>query len=76
MHSLSVFETMVEQYFEEGDSMESFAICGLLHDVCKAQFYKVSSRNVKIRKPDAGKPSRFIRLKTSFHTGMEKNPCF
>ena len=33
MHSLSVFETMVEQYFEEGDSMESFAICGLLHDV-------------------------------------------
>lgn len=76
MHSLSVFETMVEQYFEEGDSMESFAICGLLHDVCKAQFYKVSSRKSKIRKPDAGKPSHFTRLKTSFHTDMEKNPCF
>ena len=29
------------------DSVESFAICGLLHDLCKAQFYKVSSRNVK-----------------------------
>ena len=53
MHSLSVFETMVEQYFEEGDSMESFAICGLLHDVCKAQFYKVSSRNVK--NPETGR---------------------
>ena len=24
-----------------------FAICALLHDVCKAQFYKVSTRNVK-----------------------------
>ncbi|MEE1392760.1 MAG: HD domain-containing protein [Negativibacillus sp.] len=47
MHSISVFQTMVEQYYEDGDSMESFAICGLLHDVCKAQFYKVSSRNVK-----------------------------
>ena len=38
MHSISVFETMVDRFFEEGDSMESFAICALLHDVCKAQF--------------------------------------
>ena len=29
MHSISVFETMAERFFEEGDSMESFAICGL-----------------------------------------------
>ena len=27
--------------------MESFAICALLHDVCKSQFYKTSTRNVK-----------------------------
>ena len=33
--------------------MESFAICALLHDVCKAQFYKVSSRNVK--NPETGR---------------------
>ena len=26
MHSISVFETMAERFFEEGDSMESFAI--------------------------------------------------
>ena len=52
MHSISVFETMVDRFFEEGDSMESFAICALLHDVCKAQFYKVSSRNVK--NPETG----------------------
>lgn len=48
MHSLSVYHTLVEKHFEEGkDSPESFAICALLHDLCKAQFYKVSTRNVK-----------------------------
>ena len=48
MHSVSVFNTMVEKHFdEEEDSLESFAICALLHDLCKAQFYKISSRNVK-----------------------------
>ncbi len=26
---------------------ETLAICGLLHDVCKANFYKASTRNVK-----------------------------
>lgn len=48
MHSVSVFNTMMEKHFEEGvDSVESFAIAALLHDVCKAEFYKVSTRNVK-----------------------------
>ena len=48
MHSVSVYNTMVEKHFdEETDSAESFAICALLHDLCKAQFYKVSTRNVK-----------------------------
>ena len=48
MHSVSVFNTMMEKHFdEETDSIESFAICALLHDLCKAQFYKVSTRNVK-----------------------------
>ena len=48
IHSVSVFNTMMEKHFdEETDSIESFAICALLHDLCKAQFYKVSTRNVK-----------------------------
>ena len=51
LHSLNVYKTLRERYFEEGkDSEESFAICALLHDLCKAQFYKVSSRNVKNEK--------------------------
>ena len=48
MHSISVFKTLVEKHFDpETDNMESFAICALLHDLCKAEFYKVSTRNVK-----------------------------
>lgn len=48
MHSLSVYKTMMEKHFDpETDNPESFAICALLHDLCKAQFYKVSTRNVK-----------------------------
>lgn len=46
-HSVNVYRALRERYFEEGDSEESFALCGLLHDICKAQFYKVSYRNAK-----------------------------
>jgi hypothetical protein len=48
MHSLNVYKVLRERYFEEGvDSEESFALCALLHDFCKANFYTVSTRNVK-----------------------------
>lgn len=47
MHSVNVYETLRSKHFEEGDNEESFAICGLLHDICKVQFYKTSTRNVK-----------------------------
>ncbi len=48
MHSISVYKTMMERHFDaERDNKESFAICALLHDLCKTQFYKISMRNVK-----------------------------
>lgn len=47
MHSLNVYHALRERYFEEGDSEETFAICGLLHDLCKTNFYKPGTRNVK-----------------------------
>lgn len=47
-HSVSVYRVMREKHFAEGeDSEESFAVCALLHDICKAQFYKKGLRNVK-----------------------------
>ncbi|MCX7614284.1 MAG: hydrolase [Clostridiales bacterium] len=47
-HSLNVFHNLVARYPEGGGyEVESLAICGLLHDLCKVEFYKVSTRNVK-----------------------------
>lgn len=54
-HSLYVFERMkaicaneatITPGFNE-PSMETIAICGLLHDICKANFYAVEMRNRK-----------------------------
>ena len=48
MHSVIVYETLIDRFFkEETDSKETFAICALLHDLCKAEYYKISTRNVK-----------------------------
>ena len=48
MHSLSVYNTMMEKHFDaQEDNPESFAICALLHDLCKIKFYKISTKNVK-----------------------------
>ena len=47
MHSLNVYHALHDTFFTEGDSEESFAICALLHDLCKANYYKSGFRNVK-----------------------------
>ncbi len=49
MHSLNVFDLLKKRNDAEGkpESEESVAICALLHDLCKANFYKESTRNVK-----------------------------
>lgn len=62
-----------KQFDPDTDSEESFAICGLLHDVCKAQFYKESVRNVKTMKPVLGKNVHTIRLRTAILTAMGKS---
>ena len=63
-HSLHVFERMkticaneatITPGFNE-PSMETIAICGLLHDICKANFYAVEMRN---RKNDQGRREQY-----------------
>lgn len=57
-HSINVFEQLCDEYKNEGmfdfktqedtqNLMESLAIVGLFHDVCKVDFYKLTTRNVK-----------------------------
>lgn len=51
IHSLNVFKRLKDllPMYDEGNTitMESAAIVALFHDLCKVDFYKVSSRNVK-----------------------------
>lgn len=77
MHSVSVFNTMVEKHFdEESDSMESFAICALLHDLCKAQFYKVSTRNVKNEETGQWEKVPYYMVEDSFPYGHGEKSVF
>ena len=47
-HSVNVYRVLMEKHFEEGkDDPESAAVCALLHDICKAGFYKIDYRNRK-----------------------------
>jgi hypothetical protein len=68
-HSVNVYKVLREKYFEEGDSEESFALCGLLHDVCKAQFYKVSTRNVKNDETGQWEKKPFYAVEDAFPYG-------
>ncbi|MGN0517386.1 MAG: hydrolase [Acutalibacteraceae bacterium] len=70
MHSLSVYDVMMEKHFdEENDSRESFAICALLHDLCKAQFYKISTRNVKNEKTGSWEKVPYYTIEDAFPYG-------
>ena len=77
MHSVSVFNTMMEKHFEEdSDSLESFAICALLHDLCKAQFYKVSTRNVKNDETGQWEKVPYYSIEDSFPYGHGEKSVF
>ena len=77
IHSVSVFNTLMEKHFdEETDSLESFAICALLHDLCKAQFYKVSTRNVKNDETGQWEKVPYYSVEDSFPYGHGEKSVF
>lgn len=70
MHSINVFEVMKEKHFDpENDNMESFALCALLHDICKAQFYKIGTRNVKNEQTGQWEKVPFYQIEDAFPYG-------
>lgn len=51
-HSINVYNVLISKHYDlEHDDLESFTIVSLLHDLCKAGFYKTELRN---RKNDRG----------------------
>ncbi len=77
MHSISVYKVMMEKHFDaQTDSAESFTICALLHDLCKAQFYKVSTRNVKNEETGAWEKQPFYMVEDTFPYGHGEKSVF
>ena len=77
MHSINVYEVMMEKHFDpETDSAESFALCALLHDVCKAQFYKVSSRNLKNERTGQWEKVPYYVIEDAFPYGHGEKSVF
>ncbi|MBP1557896.1 MAG: HD domain-containing protein [Oscillospiraceae bacterium] len=65
-HSLSVAKLMLRY---EDEPKESLVICGLLHDICKVNFYKVSTRNVKNEVTGQWEKQPFYQIEDSFPYG-------
>ncbi len=77
MHSLSVYNVLIEKHFDpKTDNRESFAICALLHDLCKAEFYKVSSRNVKNEQTGVWEKVPFYAVDDKFPYGHGEKSVF
>ena len=77
LHSISVYKTMMEKHFDpEKDNRESFAICALLHDLCKAQFYKISMRNVKNEETGQWEKKPYYMVDDAFPYGHGEKSVF
>lgn len=77
MHSLNVYKVLISKHFnEETDSRESAAICALLHDLCKAHFYKTSTRNVKNEETGVWEQVPFYMVEDAFPYGHGEKSVF
>ena len=65
----------IAEYGELKD-MESIAICGLLHDLCKTNFYAVSTRNVKNEKTGMWEKQPYYTVVNKFPLGHGEKSVF
>ncbi len=76
-HSLSVYHTLMEKHFDaENDDIESFTISSLLHDLCKAMFYKESTRNVKNEETGKWEKVPYFTIEDQFPYGHGEKSVF
>ncbi len=78
MHSLNVFELMSQRNEREGcpETRESVAISSLLHDVCKTEFYKESTRNVKNETTGQWEKASYYSIEDRFPYGHGEKSVF
>lgn len=69
-HSLSVYETFLDKHYDENeDNLESVAICTLLHDLCKANYYTIAERNVKNKQTGKWEKQPYYTVEDEFPYG-------
>jgi hypothetical protein len=62
--------------FEPAPSRETVAICALLHDVCKANYYKATTRNVKNEKTGQWEKAPYYTVEEKFPFGHGEKSVF
>ena len=77
-HSLNVYRRLQEEIkaLPVAPSDETVAVCGLLHDICKTNFYKVSQRNVKNEKTGKWEKQPFYQVEDQFPYGHGEKSVF
>jgi hypothetical protein len=70
-HSVNVYTTLytLNVAMKLEIDQETLTICGLLHDLCKINYYKVSTRNVKNEKTGAWEKVPFYMTEDQFPYG-------
>ena len=76
MHSLNVYHALAERYADENDNPESVALCALLHDLCKANFYKTSTRNAKNETTGQWEKVPYYTIEDAFPFGHGEKSVF
>lgn len=77
MHSLNVYNVMINKHFNsDEDSLESFTIVSLLHDICKVHYYKISKRNVKNEVTGVWEQVPFYSVEDTFPYGHGEKSVF
>ncbi len=76
-HSVSVYNVFMEKHYNpETNDKESVAICCLLHDLCKANFYKTSTKNVKNEMTGVWEQIPFYMVEDIFPYGHGEKSVF
>lgn len=75
MHSLNVYDVLKARVGDT-ESAETVAIVSLLHDVCKARFYKESTRNVKNEQTGAWDKVPYYSIEDQFPFGHGEKSVF
>ena len=76
-HSLNVYDVIIEKHYDpQEDNLESFTIVSLLHDLCKAGYYKLSKRNVKNEKTKVWEQVPYYSVEDAFPYGHGEKSVF